>query len=94
MTCKLLFLSDLDVKPESIDQSVTTTATGAATGTVTSSGNHATSHLAYLHQLQSKQIALAEGMLRLLQDLGMELLNNDRPFIGSFCRVHSADAML
>jgi len=62
--------SDLDVKPESIDQSVTTTATGAATGTVTSSGNHATSHLAYLHQLQSKQIALAEGMLRLLQDLG------------------------
>ena len=61
----------MDIKPDSYDHCVTATATGAATGTVTSSGNHASSHLAYLHQMQSKQTALAEGMLNLLQDLGM-----------------------
>ena len=63
------FTGESDLKPEPQDPSSTTSTTTTA-GTVTTGTNSATSHLVYLHQLQSKQIALAEGLLNLLHDFG------------------------
>ena len=65
-----LLSGDSDLKPEAHGPVTTTTTTTTAAGTASAGGNTANSHLAHLHQLQSKHMVLADGLLRLLQDFG------------------------